>query len=71
MPSPNDGSDTKATDFARQAAMKPTTTVGEYVYLLKKTKNWWMAPLLIVFSLFALVMILSSTPVAPFVYTLF
>ena len=71
MAESHDGSETRGGEFARQAAMKPTTSFGEYVYLLKKTKKWWMAPILIIFALFGLLLILSSTPTAPFIYTLF
>lgn len=34
-------------------------------------KKWWLLPIVIILGLFATLIYLSSTAVAPFVYTLF
>jgi len=34
-------------------------------------KKFWMIPIVIIFLLFGLLLFLSTTPVAPFIYTLF
>jgi hypothetical protein len=38
---------------------------------LKESKKWWLLPLVVVLLLLGLLIILSSTGVAPFIYTLF
>lgn len=38
---------------------------------LKENKKWWLVPLVVVMVGLALLMFLSSTGVAPFIYTLF
>ncbi len=39
--------------------------------MLKANKQWWMIPLFLVFLLFGLLMLLSGTGMAPFIYSLF
>ena len=38
---------------------------------MKVNKKWWLLPILLTLSLFALLLMLSGTGVAPFIYTLF
>jgi hypothetical protein len=38
---------------------------------LKATKKWWLLPIITVIVLFGLLVFLSGTGVAPFIYTLF
>jgi drug/metabolite transporter superfamily protein YnfA len=38
---------------------------------LKENKKWWLLPIIVVFLIFGLLILLSSTGVAPFIYTLF
>ncbi len=38
---------------------------------LKSTKKWWLVPIIAVIVVFGLLIFLSGTGVAPFVYTLF
>ncbi len=46
--------------------------VGELLSFMWKRKLWWMIPMLAVLLVIALLVALSlTTPVAPFVYTLF
>lgn len=40
-------------------------------YFLKTNKKWWLIPILIVFLVAGLLVLLSSTGLAPFIYTLF
>ena len=45
---------------------------SEFCQFLRETRSWWMTPLVIVFLLLSLLVVLSeSSPLAPFVYTLF
>jgi hypothetical protein len=38
---------------------------------LKLNKKWWLLPIIVVFLLLGLLIFLSSTGLAPFIYTLF
>jgi hypothetical protein len=38
---------------------------------LRENKKWWLTPILFVLLLAGLLVVLSSTGVAPFIYTLF
>ena len=38
---------------------------------LAQNKKWWLLPILIVLLLFGVLVILSGTGLAPFIYTLF
>ena len=44
---------------------------GELWGFLKSTKKWWLLPIVAVIVLFGLLVFLSGTGVAPFIYTLF
>jgi hypothetical protein len=45
--------------------------LGEMRAFLWSTKKWWMAPIVAVLLLFGVLMLLSGTAAAPFIYTLF
>jgi len=38
---------------------------------LRENKKWWLLPILVVLMLFGLLILLSGTGLAPFIYTLF
>lgn len=44
---------------------------AEFWDFLKTSKKWWMLPILIVFLVLGLLIILTQTAAAPFIYTLF
>ncbi len=47
-------------------------TVGELLRLFSSDGRWWLLPMIIVLLLFGLVLLLaSSSPLGPFIYTLF
>ena len=49
-----------------------TSIVGELLGFLWMQRLWWMIPVLAVLLVFGLLLIFAqSTPLAPFVYTLF
>ena len=59
-------------DFEKLAAAeKPRTLVGELFFLLGQTKKWWLLPIVLIVLVFGLLMFLSGTAAAPFIYTLF
>lgn len=43
----------------------------EFYYFLRENKKWWMIPILLMIGLFAILVVLASTGVAPFIYTMF
>ena len=46
--------------------------IGELFEFLWKAKRWWLIPMLIILLIFgALLIFASSSPIAPFIYTLF
>lgn len=45
--------------------------VGEFIGFMAENKLWWMTPILIVLGLVGVLLVLGSTGVLPFVYTLF
>ena len=44
---------------------------GELWGFLNSTRKWWLVPIIAVIVLFGLLVLLSGTGVAPFIYTLF
>ena len=49
-----------------------TSIASELIGFLWKQKLWWFVPILVVLLLFGLLLIFAqSTPLAPFIYTLF
>ncbi len=45
--------------------------LGEFLQFLREEKKWWLAPLLLMIGLLSLLVAVSASPVAPFIYTLF
>lgn len=45
--------------------------LGELWGFLKQNKKWWLLPILLTLLLFGLLILLSGTGLAPFIYTLF
>ena len=45
--------------------------VSEFVLFLKENKKWWLLPIVLVVLFLGALVLLSGTPLAPFIYTLF
>ena len=59
-------------DFKTTASERQRTgMLSEFAYFLKTSKKWWLLPILIVLLGFGLLVLLSGTAAAPFIYTLF
>ncbi len=59
-------------DFEKLAADKPSQLlVIELWHFLRQTKKWWLFPVLVTLLLLGLLIWMSSTAAAPFIYTLF
>ena len=50
---------------------RPTGIVSEFVYFLKTSKKWWLMPIIVILVVFGVLVFLSGTAAAPFIYTLF
>ncbi len=63
--------DQAAGDFARAAGEAGRGFCREYFDYLLHNKKWWLTPIIIALLFLGILVILSSTAVAPFIYTLF
>ncbi|HXT11016.1 MAG TPA: DUF5989 family protein [Candidatus Angelobacter sp.] len=57
--------------FEKTAPQYRGSFLRDLWYFLKTNKKWWLLPILVVFVLIGLLMLLSSTGLAPFIYSLF
>jgi hypothetical protein len=57
-------------DFDRAARSTTPSLLAEFVDFLRHNKKWWLLPILLVLLLFGVLIFLSGTGVAPFIYTL-
>ncbi len=44
---------------------------SEFWQFLRQSKKWWLLPIVVVILLFGVLVFLSGTAAAPFIYTLF
>lgn len=59
-------------DFDKVArAHRSLGLVPELLHFLATTKKWWLLPVIVVLFMFGLLIFLSGTAAAPFIYTLF
>ncbi len=61
----------KSSEFDKLASKKRNSLPVEFWFFLKHNKKWWLLPMLIILLLLGLLITLSSTAVAPFIYPLF
>jgi drug/metabolite transporter superfamily protein YnfA len=65
-------SNSKRSDFEQAAAAQKTGGIlGEFWGFMKQNKKWWLLPLLLALLVFGVLVVLSGTGLAPFIYTLF
>ena len=58
------------TDFEKAALNAPAPSLlGEFWQFLRHNKKWWLLPILIVLLVFGVLIFLSGTGAAPFIYT--
>ena len=59
-------------DFEKAATEQPRAGfLRELWGFLAQNKKWWLLPILILLLIFGLLVVLSGTGLAPFIYTLF
>lgn len=61
----------KRSAFAHAAAQRRPGVFAELWDFLKSNRKWWLTPIILVLLLFGVLLALSGTAVAPFIYTLF
>lgn len=65
------GKDDPRSAFEREAESEKTGLLREYLDFLLHNKKWWLIPILLALLLVGVLIVLSSTAAAPFIYTLF
>lgn len=60
-----------ARDFVRVAELNQPSALREYWEWLRDNRKWWLTPIVITLLLLGFLVVLSTTAVAPFIYTLF
>ena len=58
-------------EFEKAGDDQPLTLVQEFLLFVVENKKWWLIPILLSFALIGLLVVLSATGAAPFIYTLF
>ena len=58
-------------DFKEAAKEDRPGLVSEFLHFLKTSKKWWLLPIIVVLVGFGVLVFLSGTAAAPFIYTLF
>lgn len=65
-------SDKHVSDFEKASLSEHRASLlAELWDFLRCNKKWWLLPILTMLGLFGLLMLLSGTAAAPFIYTLF
>jgi hypothetical protein len=58
-------------NFKQMSQGKRSSLAGEFIAFLKHSRKWWLIPVILVLLGLGLLMLLSSTAAAPFIYPLF
>jgi len=75
-PETNDASDVEppndtSVSFAQAAEEEQPGLLQEFAEFLWESKAWWLVPIIIVLLLVGLLVVLSGSVVAPFIYPIF
>lgn len=60
-----------AKNFSEMAEDRQPGFFSEFWGFLRQNKKWWLTPILIVLFLLIALVIISQTPLAPFIYPFF
>ncbi len=58
-------------EFEQAGQEQELSLIGEFWIFIKENKAWWMIPIVLVLGSLGILVVLSSTGAAPFIYTLF
>ncbi|MEO1524546.1 MAG: DUF5989 family protein [Planctomycetota bacterium] len=64
-------SEDQRSEFERAASEEDPGIVREFMEFLRDNKKWWLTPILVVTILLIALAFLASSPVAPFIYSVF
>lgn len=69
MPAPNDQNPSEFERLANE--QQDVSLLAEFWQFVRENKKWWLLPILAVFLTLGVLIFLSGTAAAPFIYTLF
>jgi hypothetical protein len=58
-------------DFEHATPESQGGLLSDFWYFLRYNKKWWLAPIVVIFLLFWVLLLVSGSGAAPFIYTLF
>ena len=58
-------------DFEKAGDEQPLSLMSEFWVFIKEEKKWWLTPIILVLLLVGVLVALTSSGAAPFIYTLF
>lgn len=58
-------------EFEQANTESRQSIVSEFLQFLREEKKWWLAPIIVVLLGVGMLLLLSATGAAPFIYTLF
>ncbi len=58
-------------EFEQAGNEKPLSLIEEFLVFIRENKKWWLIPILLIFGLIGILVTLSATGVAPFIYPAF
>lgn len=64
-------SEQEPSDFVEQAQQQRVGLARELLDFLRNNKKWWLGPIVFAILLLGVLVLLSGTAAAPFIYTLF
>lgn len=58
-------------EFLEQAGQKRSNILREFFDFLRHNKKWWLLPIILILLLMGLIVLLSGSALAPFLYPMF
>ena len=66
-----EGNEDRVAEFERKSREARPGIVREFWDFMRHEKKWWLTPIIVVMLLVGLLMLLSGTAAAPFIYPFF
>lgn len=61
----------RETELEQAAKQGRPTLLGEWLAYLRGSGKWWLLPVVLVLLILGTLLLLTSSPAAPFIYSLF
>lgn len=71
MTEQNSTNDQQPSEFEQAAGEQQPGLMAEFWLFIKEEKKWWLTPIILVLLGVGILVALTSTGAAPFIYTLF